>query len=67
MTEDETRALIKQKIKDGILDEKTLRVEAELRKAPAGTQGRAGAGMSCACWRGQLCGFHNLMYHGRAP
>lgn len=64
MTEEEARAWIKGKVEDGSLDERTLRVEAALKMAPAGSQGPAQEGMSCACWRGQLCRFHNLMYHG---
>jgi hypothetical protein len=66
MTEEETRAQIRKRIEDGTLDERTLRVEAQLKHMPAGTQGPARSGLSCACWRGQLCRFHNLMYHGKA-
>lgn len=58
MTEKETRALIKKKIAAGELSSEALKVERLLKDEPI-------SGSDCACWRGQLCRFHNLMYHGK--
>ncbi len=64
MSEEQTRALIKKRIAEGTLDVETMRAEAILKDTPA-VGGRRAEGRSCACWRGQLCQFHNLMYHGQ--
>jgi hypothetical protein len=58
MSEEETRVLIKKKIEAGELSSEILKVERLLKGEPI-------SGSDCACWRGQLCGFHNLMYHGK--
>jgi hypothetical protein len=63
-TDDEVRAQIKRMIEDGTLDDRVMAVERALKMAPAGSQGYAQDGQSCACWKGQLCRYHNLMYHG---
>jgi len=57
------RAIAKELGAESILDPKVLQAEAAMRDAPA-RGGRRAEGRGCACWRGQLCRFHNLMYHG---
>lgn len=39
-----------------------LQIEAHEKSTMRGGPARVTGG--CACWRGQLCDFHNKMYHG---
>lgn len=58
------RELIKQKIAEGELSGDPMVVEEMLKRQGSYGARNADPGMHCACWRGKLCRYHNLLYHG---
>lgn len=62
-TDEELKKLQADLLKSQIR-ESNLRVEAIKKSTMCGGAAQVTGG--CACWRGQLCDFHNEMYHGKS-